>query len=210
MKLHFPTLGRWLPLLAFAWPGVAAAFTVNINPGSRAVYLRVGDGGFTQRSYSDGGSPLSGTTGARNLIAGTVPAAAVGSGTAQPLTGTSRLTSDWDRFAFCNSGQTYVGGFFRGNNNAGTATLTAEVTAPLSNGAESIPFSKIRWTASGNLDGTAAQPIPSNNFGDVSKVLASFPVNTWRESCHSFSYANDVVVAAGTYQGTVTYTLAAP
>lgn len=209
MKPHLSTHGRWLTLLALAWPALAAAFTVDINPGQRAVYLRVGDGGFTARAYSSGGSPLDGTTGTRNLVAGTVPAAAVGNGTAQPLTGDSRLTSDWDRFAFCNGGQTYVGGFFRGGNNAGTATLTAEVTAPLSNGAESIPFSKIRWTASGNLDG-AWQPIPSNNFGDVSKVLASFPANSWRESCHSFSYANDTVVAAGTYRGTVTYTLAAP
>lgn len=197
-------------LLALAWPALAAAFTVNINPGPRAVYLRVGDGGFSDDAYRNGGSPLPGRTGARNLVSGSVPAAQVGNGTAQPLTGTSRLTSDWDRFAFCNAGQTYVGGFFRGNRRAGTATLTADVSAPLSNGADSIPFSKIRWTASGNLDGNAAQPIPSNSFGDASKVLASFPVNTWRESCHSFSYANDAVVASGTYQGTITYTLAAP
>lgn len=210
MKPHFPLPARWLPLLALAWPGLAAAFTVNIDSGSRAIYLRVGDGGFSSDPYRNGGEPLPGTTGARNLVEGTVDATALGNGTPQALTGTSRVTSDWDRFAFCNSGQTYVGGFFRGNRNAGTATLTADVTAPLSNGSESIPFSKISWIASGNSDGNNAQPIPSNSFGDTSKVLASFPVNTWRESCHSFRYANDAVVAAGSYQGTITYTLAAP
>ena len=42
------------------------------------------------------------------------------------------------------------------------------------------------------------------------QALASFPVNTWRESCHAFRYANDAVVAAGTYTGRVVYTLSVP
>jgi hypothetical protein len=35
-------------------------------------------------------------------------------------------------------------------------------------------------------------------------------VNTWNESCHTFSYANSSSVAAGTYTGRATYTLSAP
>lgn len=218
MKPHYILLARWLPLLALALPGVAAAFTVNIRSGERAIYLRVGDGPFPQGSwfgysydlpYRSGGVPQSG--GAINTIRGSVPAAAVGNGVAQPLTGESRLTSDWEGYNFCDAGQTYVGGFFRGGNGAGTATLTAVVTRPLSNGTDTIPFSQIGWTASGNGDGAAhVQPIGSNTFGDGSKVIASFPVNVWQESCHSFYYANQAVVAAGTYTGRVTYTLAAP
>jgi len=35
---------RWLPLLALLLPGMADAFIVDIQSGTRAVYLRVGDG----------------------------------------------------------------------------------------------------------------------------------------------------------------------
>jgi len=190
--------------------GSVHAFTVAIsklNSGAE-LYLRVGDGAFGAKTYSAGGTPQTG--GAVNTVAVSVPAGVLGNGADQAMTSTSRLTSDYDGYAFCSSGQTYVGGFFRGTTGAGSATLTAVVSRPLSNGSNTIPFSQIGWTASGNGDGTATQPIPANTFGDVSKVLTSFPVNLWSESCHGFYYGNDAVVAAGTYAGTITYTLASP
>lgn len=213
MTFHRLPFARWMLLVALIWPTLAAAFTVGIDPGDRAVYLRVGDAPPPQWwvftvYYRNGGVPQSG--GALNVIRGEVPAAQVGNGIAQPLTGESRLTSDWEGYAFCSAGQTYVGGFFRGGNGAGTATLTATVDRPLSNGAQTIPFSQIGWTASGNGDGGLAQPIGANTFADGTKVIAMFPVNVWQESCHSFYYANDRVVAAGTYTGRITYTLATP
>lgn len=200
-----------LCLLGLMSPGTADAFTANIGAGSRAVYLRVGDGNFSARPYSSNGAPIAGTTGARNVVTLSVPAAAVGNGTRQDFTGDSRGTSDWDGYAFCNPGQTYIGGFYRAPSSVSDAVLTATVTAPLSNGTSTIPFSKISWTSSGNGElASTPQPIPAGSFGDSSTMLASFPENTWRESCHSFSYLNDQIVASGTYQGTITYTLSAP
>jgi len=205
---------RWLPLLALVLPGMANAFTVDISPGSRAVYLRVGDGDFSRRSYQSNGSPIDGTSGTRNVVTAVVAPASVGNGIAQVFSANSRLTSDWDDFGFCSAGETYIGGFSRGGTGASDATLQAVVTAPLSNGTVTIPFSKISWTARGNASGggseTAPQPVPSGAFNNGVTTLAAFPVNSWRESCHTFRYANDTVVASGDYLGTITYTLSAP
>ncbi len=197
-----------LSVLAGAVAADAHAFVVGISPGSKSVYLRVGDGAFSAASYDNGGTPQSG--GAVNTVAVTVPAADLLTGADQAMSSTSRGTSDYDGFAFCTTGQTYIGGFYRGGNGQGNASLTATVTAPLSNGTSTIAFSQIRWTASGIGDGAATQPIADNRFGDVAKNIATFPVNNWQESCHSFFYDNDTVMAAGTYVGTITYTLTAP
>lgn len=206
MKRQYRSLSLLL-LLACGVVVDAHAFVVGISPASRSLYLRVGDGAFTNRDFNSGGTPRSGGT--SNVVTVTVPASQLITGADQAMSSTSRLTSDYDGFSFCNTGQTYIGGFYRRPGNSGTATLTATVTTPLTSGSSTIPFSQIRWTASGNGDG-GGQPVPSNNFGDVSKNIATFPVNSWRESCHSFFYDNDNVVAAGTYVGTITYTLTAP
>ena len=93
---------------------------------------------------------------------------------------------------------------------SGAGPLTATAPATLSNGAgDTVAFSQISWTSSGNGN-TGTQPIPAGNFASAVQTLGVFPVNRWNESCHSFSYANDAVVAAGTYTGTVTYTLSTP
>jgi len=205
MRRHAISLSAILACVACA---SAHAFVVSIKAGERSVYLRVGDGAFSALTYDSGGTPQSG--GAINTVAVTVPAAQLLTGADQAMGSTSRLTSDYDGFAFCAAGQTYIGGFFRGGNGAGNAALTAAVTVPLTNGTSNIPFSQVHWTASGIGDGAAAQPIAANNFGDVSKNIATFPVNNWQESCHNFFYSNDNVVDAGTYIGTITYTLAAP
>jgi len=200
---------RWLPLLALLLPGMADAFIVDIQSGTRAVYLRVGDGNFNG-TYRNNGTPVGGTSGARNIVTVAVPGAAVGNGVAQQFSATSRVSSDWDAYNFCDAGESYIGGFYRApGNGGGNASLSATVTAPLSNGTQTIPFTQISWTAAGNGD-TGAQPIPGGTFSTGTTALATFPVNTWRESCHTFTYANANVVAAGDYQGTVTYTLSAP
>ena len=154
------------------------------------------------------GTPVS--DGIKNTVAVAVLPAVVGNATAQVMAGNGRVSSDWDNYGFCNAGQVYIGGFFRGGNGAGTATLTATAPATLSNGAgDTIPFSQISWTSSGN-DDPGVQPMPSGNFASTFQTLASFPVNQWQESCHLFRYANSAVVAAGTYTGTVVYTLSSP
>lgn len=193
--------------------GEAGAYVVNINQGTNAVYLRVGDGVMSGGSYSGGGTPQSG--GAVSRVSVTVPQAALGNGTPQVMSANGRLTSDWDGYLFCNAGQLYVGGFYRRNNN-GNANATLTVTAPaflVNAGGDTIPISQISWTSSGNGDGTATQPVPSGSFqaGGGSQTLANnFYRNTWRESCLSFRYANSQLVAGGTYTARVTYTLTAP
>jgi hypothetical protein len=189
--------------------GAAHAFVVTILPGTRAVYLRVGHGVFTG-NYSTGGIPGSG--GAINVVSVTVPAAALGNGVDQVMTtDSSQGTSSYSGFAICNvPAEIYVGGFYRLPLIIGTATLTAQAPATLvSATGETIPISQISWTSSGNGD-TGAQPIPAGSFTGGTQTLASFPVNTWRESCHTFNYGNDAVVASGTYTGRVVYTLSAP
>ncbi|QDH71527.1 hypothetical protein [Marilutibacter alkalisoli] len=199
-----------LLLMATLWSAQAAAFTVNISSGSRQLYLRVGDGVFSSANYVNGGIP--GNGGSINRVSVSVPAAALGNGTALAMTGNAtQNTSNYDGYAFCNTGQVYVGGFYRRpNNNASVATLTVSTPTHLANAAgDTLPFNRISWTSSGNGD-TGAQPIPAGAFTGGQQTLATFSRNTWNESCLSFSYANTDVLAAGEYNGRATYTLSAP
>lgn len=190
----------------------ARAFIVNISGGlTPSIYLRVGDGVYAG-TFINNGTPGSGGT--INTVSVTVPAAILGNGTALAMTGNAtQATSDYDGYAFCNlPAQIYVGGFNRrGTNSGGTGTLTVTAPTSLTNASgDSIPFGQISWTSSGNGDGSAAQPFPAGAFTGGTQTLASFPANTWRESCHTFSYANSSIVASGTYTGRVTYTLTVP
>lgn len=210
MSMSARNLRGVLLLFALGVCDAAQAYIVNISPGPRAVYLRVGDGQFTG-TYNGGGTPGSG--GGINLVSVSVPAAVLGNGVDQAMT-TNATTgiSNLDGFAFCNvPAEIYVGGFYRLPGTTGNASLTVVSPANLTNGTgQTIPFSQISWTSSGNGDGTATQPVPAGTFNGGTQTLATFPVNTWRESCHTFRYGNDAVVSAGTYTGRVVYTLSAP
>lgn len=196
-------------LLALLGIGEASAYTVTIGTGIKAAYLRIGDGTMTGGNYSSGGTPVHNTT--VNLVSVTVPAASVGNATPQAMTGTGRVTSDWDGFAFCNAGQTYIAAFFRLPTNPNqSATLRVNTPVNLTSaGGDTIPISQISWTSSGNGD-TGAQPFPAGTFTGGTQTLATLLRNTWAESCHSFSYANAAIRAAGTYDARATYTLATP
>src|SRR6202171_694860 len=194
-------------LPALAWCVIAAAtpearaFTVDIGPGTRAIYLQVGNGSFTG-TYSGGGTP--GNNATVNRVSVTVSAAPVGSGSAQQMTSDStQAVSYYDNFTFCNPPvQVYIGGFYRLPGAAGTATLSVTTSAAnlVNATGDTIPFSQISWTSSGNSD-AGAQPIPAGAFTGGTQTLATFGVNTWNESCHTFSYANIASVASGTYTG---------
>lgn len=190
----------------------ARAYIVNItNSNTPSVYLRVGDGVYTG-TFSGNGTPGSG--GPVNKVSVIVPAAVLGNGTARPMTSdATQGNSSYDGFAFCNlPSQVYIGGYNRGKaNNSGDGRLTVTSTSPLTNGTgDTIPFTQISWTSSGNGDGSATQPFPTASFNGGTQLVGDFPLNTWRESCHSFSYTNSNIVAAGTYTGRVTYTLSVP
>ena len=215
MKLQLPATNKVIRATMFAIltlvHAAASAFTVNITPGTRVVFLAVGNGSFTG-TLQGGGTP--GANATVNTVSVTVPAAAVGSGAAQLMnTNSTQATSFWDGFTFCSpaSQQVYIGGFFRMPGAAGNATLSVStpVGGLVNAGGDTIPFSQIRWASTGIGD-TGAQVIPAGTFTGGVQTLAAFAVNTWNESCHTFSYLNANVVAAGTYRGTATYTLSAP
>ena len=198
-----------LPVLAIAGIGHACAYTIAIGTGTKAAYLRVGDGSISGGNYNAGGTPTANTT--VNLVSVTVPANVVGNTVDQTMTGTGRLTSDLDGFAFCSAGQVYISAFYRLPTTVNqSATLRATSPATLTSaGGDTIPISQISWTSSGNGD-TGAQPIPAGTFTGGTQTLATLLRNTWNESCHTFRYGNDAIVAAGTYNARVTYTLATP
>lgn len=203
-------LPRWVLLIVLLLvSGPSLAYTVTINTGAKAAFLRVGDGTMTGGNYNAGGTPAANTT--VNLVTVTVPAASVGNGTAQVMTGNGRLTSDWDGFTFCNAGQIYIGAFFRLPTNPNqSATLRANAPATLTSaGGDTIPITQISWTSSGNGD-AGVQPFPAGTFTGGVQTLATLLRNTWAESCHTFRYGNTAIVASGTYNARVTYTLATP
>ena len=138
---------------------------------------------------------------------------AVGNGTAQAMTTNSTQTvSFWDNYSYCSvPGQLYIGGFYRTTGaTTSVARVIAAVPASLADSTgDTIPFSSIQWTSSGNGD-SGTEPFPAATFGSGTMTVGSMASNTWNESCWSFSYTNKSVRPAGTYTGVVTYTLSAP
>jgi hypothetical protein len=216
MRTTLPLPGLRRTLIGAVLVGVvsnaASAYTATLTPASPLmVYLQVGVGSFTN-NYLNGGQPGNNTT--INTVTATVASAAVGNGTVQPMTTNSTATqSYWDGYTYCSvPGQLYIGGFYRTTGAAtAAAQVTANVPAALTDAAgDTISFSKIRWTSSGNGD-SGAEPFPAGAFvnGGVQNV-GSMSSNTWNESCWTFSYLNNSVPPAGTFTGVVRYTLSAP
>ncbi len=202
-----------LVALLTALPGASGAFTVSIAAGTpTTIYLQVGIGTFSGGNYNAGGTPGNNPTINNETV--TVAAAAVGNGVQQAMTTNSTAANSfYDGFLFCTAGtQLYIGGFYRtlSLSNA-AATVTATVPAALTDGAgDTIAFSQISWTSSGNGD-SGAQPFPAGTFtaGGV-QTVGTIAKNNWAESCWTFSYLNATVPPAGTYTGRVTYTLSTP
>jgi hypothetical protein len=198
---------------AFAAGSTAAlAYTATLNPAApQTVYLQIGVGAFTA-DYINGGQP--GNNATINSVAVTLATTAVGNGAAQAMTTNSTQTqSYWDGFTYCSvPGQLYIGGFYR---TTGATTAAAKVTATVpaalvDASGDTIPFSQISWTSSGNAD-SGAEPFPAGAFvaGGVQSVGA-MASNTWNESCWTFSYSNASAHPGGTYTGRVLYTLSSP
>jgi len=195
-------------LLCSAFGAQAAqAYVITITAGQRSIYLQVGAGGYTGFN-SSGGTP--GNNATINVVSVSVPPGVVGSGAAQAMTSNSTVSqSPIDGFAFCNPpAQVYIGAWSRPGSGTGVATLTVTSPANLTSGSDTIPFSQIRWVMSGNGD-TVIQ-FPDGSFTGGTQTLGTLPPNTWKEQCMTFSYANTVVPAAGTYVGRAVYTLSLP
>jgi hypothetical protein len=221
--LHRASLGAVLLSVA----GSAQGYTATLTPASpKAVYLQVGNGTFAGNTncmasgsdcYLSGGTPVNNAT--VNTVSVTVATAAVGNGTAQAMTTNStQAVSYWDGYVYCTvPAQLYIGGFYRTTGAAtAAAQVTATVPAALTNGTGgSIKFSQISWASSGNGDTTANGFLPEIFPGGTfvnggTQTVGSMASNTWNESCWNFSYLNTAVPGAGTYTGSVLYTMTSP
>lgn len=160
----------------------------------RILFLRVGTG----TGFADNG--------AIDLISFNVPGASLGNGTSVAATAASG-----------DLGNGAVTARVLGN--GGNVTLTSTTLGALSNGAGStISYSQIETavTALGGVPG-AAMPHPTlADTGTGSVALASTAGIVDRGATWTFSYANDNLVAPGTYggagvnNGRVTYTATTP
>jgi hypothetical protein len=208
MRLRRALLGA----VCIAACGSAWGFTATLNPASpQTIYLQVGVGSFTN-DYIQGGQPERNTT--INSVSVSVAAGALGNGTAQPMTTNSTATvSYWDGYTYCSvPGQVYIGGFFRTTGaTTSPAQVSATVPAALTDATgDSLPFSRISWTSSGNGD-TGTEIFPGGTFvNGGTQTVGTMSSNTWNESCWTFSLANNSIAAAGSYSGTVLYTMTAP
>lgn len=192
-------------VLAGLWPVAdAQAWSLSIASAPRRVFLHVGNG------VAEGNSSTI------NLVQVTVPGAQVGNGVAQAMTTNSTQSRSLygDNFTTCPTpaSQIMVGASYRRNNNSSPASATLRVTSPanlVNATGDTIPFSQIGWTVS-----AAGSPvpgvIPAGSFNGATQTLTTIAANTYIENCHTFSYANSAVRAAGTYTGQVTYTLTSP
>jgi hypothetical protein len=207
-------------VLLAAGPASVLAYTATLTAAApEAIYLQVGVGLFTGGNYTPiqaNGLPTGtpGNNATVNNVSVSLTTAEVGNGKALAMTTDSTATqSYWDGYTFCSvPAQLYIGGFYR---TAGGSTTAAQVTATVPaalkdpNG-DTLPFSQISWTSSGNGDG-GAEPFPAGTFvnGGV-QTVGTMASNTWNESCWTFSYANTTTPKSGFYTGTVTYTMTTP
>jgi hypothetical protein len=197
-------------LLLFGNAVHAFVTTISGGGGQNRLYLQVGVGQITGgTNFSAGGTP--GNNGTINQVTLDVGAAQLGNGPLTMTTNSTFVNSYFDGFAFCNApNQVYVGGFLRrrtGNTNSGTLSVT--VPSTLTNGTgDTINFNSISYTPSGN--GDTSFIIPAGTLTPGTTNLYTYAANQWAEVCLTFAYANNTIVASGTYTGRITYTLTAP
>jgi hypothetical protein len=191
--------GVWVAGLLCCATFGADAWVITITPGTRTVYLGVGN------------STTNAANATINLVSVTVPANVVGTGAAQAMTSNStQANSPLDNFTVCvPPNQVYIGGYFREpSTTANVARLQVTTPAALTSGADTLPFTQISWTSTAL--GNAAADIPAGTFNGATLFLRNITSNTYVENCHTFSYANTNLVAAGVYNGRATYTLTSP
>lgn len=200
-----------LALLCVTEMTAAHAWSLNITSGARRLFLHVGNGAMSGTSGTLNGT--AGTSGIVNLVQVTVPVAQLGNGTDLAMTSNSTqstsLYGDGNTTCPTPASQVMIGAGYRRNSGSANATLSVSSPTSLTSGTDTIPFTEISWTVSAPGSG-APNVIPAGTFNGSTLTLATVPGNTYFENCHSYVYANNAVRAAGTYNGTVTYTLSSP
>lgn len=179
----------------------AGAWSLTVNAGARRLYLHVGNGSAYANNNTINQVAVN-VTGNQLIAGGALPMIS-DSSQSRSLWGDNNLTCPRP------TSQVMVGASYRDTNN-GFPSATLSVTSPanLTSGSNIIPFSEISWTVAAPGSGVP-NVISAGAFGGT-LTLATVPVNRFLENCHSFTYANSAVRAAGTYTGRVTYTLVSP
>lgn len=198
-------LGLVLLLGCALHASAAQAWSLTIAAASRRVFLHVGNG--TAEGNNSTVNLVSVSPTGAQLLAGTPLAMTSNSTQANSLYGDGYVTCPTP------SSQVMVGASYRRSSASnGPASATLRVTSPAnltSAAGDTIPFSQISWTVSAP-GSTNPNVIPAGTFNGATQTLATVPANTYIENCHSFTYANGALRAAGTYDGQVTYTLSSP
>lgn len=182
----------------------AQAWTLGVNPASRRVFLHVGNGSAEANN------------GIINRVEVSLSAAALIGGARQAMSSNSTQSGSLlDGFPICPNpaSQIMIGASYRRQNaNNGPASATLSVRSPpslTSASGDTIPFSEIDWSVSA-VGSLQPNVVPAGRFNGAQQTLATVSANTHIENCHSFTYANSAVRAAGSYDGRVTYTLTSP
>lgn len=84
-----------------------------------------------------------------------------------------------------------------------TITLTADSSAPLTDGTDSIPWTEVSWSGSGDFSSGAFT-------GGGAQQVDQFIGSGAYVGDYTFSYANSIPRPSATYDGQVTYTLSSP
>lgn len=182
----------------------AQAWTLTIAAAPRRVFLQVGNGQLNTNNAQI------------NRVSVTVPATQLGTGLAQTMSSDStQARSPYDNYLVCSPPQqVYVGGSYQRSSPAnGPASALLQVTSQpnlTSTTGDVIPFSQIGWAVATLGPDTTPNVIPPGSFNGGTQMLANVQANRFIENCHTFSYANTALRAAGTYNGVVTYTLTTP
>lgn len=188
---------------ASAVPSTAAAWSLAVGAASSRVFLHVGTG--TADGNNNTVDRVSAVLTPAELLAGSPKAMTSNGNQSRSLSGDSYVTCPTP------ASQVLIGASYRRNGNS-QAQATLSVSAPaslVSAAGDTIPITDISWTVAAP-GSPVPGVIPAGTFVAGQQRLASVPPNTFIENCHSFRYANSVIRAAGTYDGTVTYTLSTP
>lgn len=183
-------------------------FTVNID---RMVFLRVGHGGAHAGGASGTGPAASGSVNELSFGLGPmsipgVPAAAV-DGNNQAV--------NWNGAAPGVATPAAASLPVEVRSNAGQVRITAQVSAPLTDGSFTIPMSEISITSS-DVAQLPAPALPDTGTGTAVNVALGGPgtaaaptLLTYRTASWSFSYVPVTTPVAGNYSGQITFSASA-
>lgn len=210
-SIHRTAASLCVLLLCLTQCSSAHAWSLSVKSGSRRLFLHVGNGDDSKADDKFDGKQGNSSQ-IINTVSVSVPASVLGNGIRQEMTSDSTQSVslyDIQRIA-CGtpSRQVLIGAGYRTDRTNNVATLSVLSPTSLTNTTgDTIPFTEISWVAG---PASTTLDIPSGTFTGGTQTLRTLQANTYLENCHTFTYNNSAVRAAGTYRGQVTYTLSAP